>query len=107
MKLNSLMSKNTHLDIKNTQIYGLLATVQAFQIQKLQLLFSRKLRPLFSNFFIIFRNLTEVLKNPNAVELPGRYDGYASCPLFVGKNKLILAEFKYDGVIDETFFNHQ
>ena len=41
-----------------------------------------------------------VRKNPIATELPKKYEGYASCPLFVGKKKLILAEFKYDGVID-------
>jgi sulfide:quinone oxidoreductase len=57
--------------------------------------------------FIIFRNIVEVLINPNAKNLPGKYEGYSSCPLFVGKNELILAEFKYDGVVDETFFNDQ
>jgi len=38
----------------------------------------------------------------NATEtvLPAKYDGYAGCPLFVGKGKLMLAEFKYDGVVD-------
>lgn len=47
------------------------------------------------------------MKNPNATQLTGKYDGYASCPLFVGDKKLILAEFKYDGVVDETFYNDQ
>ncbi len=47
------------------------------------------------------------MNNPNAKSLPGKYEGYASCPLFVGKNELMLAEFKYDGVVDETFFNDQ
>lgn len=41
-----------------------------------------------------------VRKNPTAIELPGKYTGYASCPLFVGRMKLMLAEFKFDGVID-------
>jgi len=31
------------------------------------------------------------------------YDGYASCPIFVGGDKLMLAEFKYGGVPAETF----
>lgn len=29
--------------------------------------------------------------------LPGKYDGYSSCPLVTGYGKLILAEFDYDG----------
>ncbi len=33
----------------------------------------------------------------------GCYNGYASCPLVIGKNKVILAEFGYDGKIMETF----
>ncbi|MDH4122262.1 MAG: NAD(P)/FAD-dependent oxidoreductase [Deltaproteobacteria bacterium] len=33
---------------------------------------------------------------------PG-YDGYASCPLVVTHNKVIMAEFGYDGKIMETF----
>ena len=36
--------------------------------------------------------------NPTAV-----YGGYTSCPLFVGKGKLLLSEFKYGFVLDETF----
>lgn len=32
-----------------------------------------------------------------------KYDGYTSCPLVVSYSKLILAEFKYDGVVKETF----
>lgn len=31
------------------------------------------------------------------------YGGYSSCPLFVGDKKLMLMEFKYDNVPDETF----
>lgn len=38
--------------------------------------------------------------------LPKRYEGYTSCPIFTGDNKLILAEFKYDGVVDETFYKY-
>jgi hypothetical protein len=38
-------------------------------------------------------------------ELPASYDGYAACPIYVGGNKLILAEFLYDGVTDETFWS--
>lgn len=35
--------------------------------------------------------------------LSAKYDGYTSCPLIVGYNQLVLAEFKYDGVVSETF----
>ncbi|CAI4213471.1 unnamed protein product [Parascedosporium putredinis] len=31
------------------------------------------------------------------------YDGYASCPLITGHNELMLCEFKYGGVPQETF----
>lgn len=48
-----------------------------------------------------------VRRQPTAEKLPNSYSGYASCPLFVGKGKLMLAEFKYDSVVDETFFNDQ
>lgn len=32
-----------------------------------------------------------------------QYDGYTSCPLLTGENKVLLAEFKYGGVPKETF----
>jgi hypothetical protein len=35
------------------------------------------------------------------------YDGYSSCPIFIGNKKLLLAEFKYDNKLAETFFNDQ
>ena len=31
------------------------------------------------------------------------YDGYTSCPLLLGYNTLMLAEFKYGNVPKETF----
>jgi len=31
------------------------------------------------------------------------YWGYTSCPIFTGKGQLLLAEFKYDTQLDETF----
>ncbi|KIK80173.1 hypothetical protein PAXRUDRAFT_831853 [Paxillus rubicundulus Ve08.2h10] len=36
-------------------------------------------------------------------QLDAVYDGYASCPLLTGHNELMLCEFKYGGVPDETF----
>jgi NADPH-dependent 2,4-dienoyl-CoA reductase/sulfur reductase-like enzyme len=49
---------------------------------------------------ILVHNLTQVAegKEPNA-----KYNGYASCPLIVGKDRVILAEFGYGGKIMETF----
>jgi len=35
--------------------------------------------------------------------LTASYDGYASCPLVTGFGKLVLAEFDYDGVAQESF----
>jgi NADPH-dependent 2,4-dienoyl-CoA reductase/sulfur reductase-like enzyme len=37
----------------------------------------------------------------------GRYNGYSSCPLYTGNDKLMLIEFKYEGVADETFLSTQ
>lgn len=52
---------------------------------------------------VLARNLLTVWrdgeKNPNFL----KYNGYTSCPLFVGNNKVLLAEFKYNGELDETF----
>jgi NADPH-dependent 2,4-dienoyl-CoA reductase/sulfur reductase-like enzyme len=36
-------------------------------------------------------------------QLNGSYNGYASCPLILGRNKVMLAEFGYDGKLMETF----
>jgi sulfide:quinone oxidoreductase len=43
---------------------------------------------------ILVHNLCRTMKGeePNA-----KYNGYASCPLIVSKNRVILAEFGYDG----------
>lgn len=36
-------------------------------------------------------------------KLEAAYSGYASCPLLTGHDELMLCEFKYGGVPDETF----
>jgi hypothetical protein len=41
-------------------------------------------------------------KDPNQ-----HYDGYAGCPILVGGKKVMLAEFKYDHELAQTFFNDQ
>jgi sulfide:quinone oxidoreductase len=35
--------------------------------------------------------------------LDGKYSGYASCPLIVARDRIILAEFGYGGILMETF----
>jgi eukaryotic sulfide quinone oxidoreductase len=58
---------------------------------------------------VLVHNLLTLIKSEAAgktaaeTELKGHYTGYASCPLMVSKNKVILAEFGYDGKIMETF----
>mmetsp|Transcript_64411 Transcript_64411/g.126723 ORF Transcript_64411/g.126723 Transcript_64411/m.126723 type:complete len:465 (+) Transcript_64411:10-1404(+) len=51
---------------------------------------------------VVVHNLIQHSKDSDA-KLTGQYNGYASCPLVIGKNKVILAEFGYDGKIMETF----
>ena len=36
-------------------------------------------------------------------KLSAKYDGYTSCPIPISKQELLLAEFKYDGQLAETF----
>lgn len=36
------------------------------------------------------------MENSNIKELPGYYNGYTGCPIFVGGKKAILVEFKYN-----------
>ena len=49
---------------------------------------------------VVVHNLQQLIKNE---PLNGVYNGYASCPLVVGKDRVILAEFGYGGKIMETF----
>jgi NADPH-dependent 2,4-dienoyl-CoA reductase/sulfur reductase-like enzyme len=49
---------------------------------------------------VLVSNLVHQMKGE---ELTAKYNGYTSCPIFVGNGKLVLAEFLYGGVVDETF----
>lgn len=49
-----------------------------------------------------FVDLRNVLDKGN---IDSSYDGYTSCPLIVGKNELILAEFAYDLKVKEVRFS--
>jgi len=40
-------------------------------------------------------------------KLNAAYTGYNSCPLFVGDKKLMMIEFKYDNLPNETFYSGQ
>lgn len=53
---------------------------------------------------VLTHNLIQVLENKQPT---GKYQGYTSCPIFVGNNKLMLCEFKYAGEVDETFSSKQ
>ncbi|KAF2848291.1 sulfide-quinone oxidoreductase-like protein [Plenodomus tracheiphilus IPT5] len=47
--------------------------------------------------------VSNVLSAIEGKEPVASYDGYTSCPLLTGENKVMLAEFKYGGVPKETF----
>ncbi|MEK3892633.1 FAD/NAD(P)-binding oxidoreductase [Bacillus sp. FSL W7-1354] len=49
---------------------------------------------------VVVRNLLSLIKGSS---LDAKYDGYTSCPLVTGYNKLVLAEFDYHKVPQETF----
>lgn len=49
---------------------------------------------------VVVYNLERAMERTN---LDGKYNGYASCPLIIARNKVILAEFGYGGKIMETF----
>lgn len=47
--------------------------------------------------------VSNLLAATQGKQLEAAYDGYTSCPLLTGENKVLLAEFKYGGVPKETF----
>ncbi|MEK5098382.1 FAD/NAD(P)-binding oxidoreductase [Bacillus sp. FSL W8-0848] len=49
---------------------------------------------------VLVQNLMSLIKGSS---LDARYDGYTSCPLVTGYNKLVLAEFDYHKEPQETF----
>jgi len=52
---------------------------------------------------VLVHNLIKVWKEDASREALAGYFGYTSCPIFTGNNKLLLAEFKYNCELDETF----
>ncbi|KAL4983796.1 hypothetical protein BDW68DRAFT_168161 [Aspergillus falconensis] len=61
---------------------------------------SKTMAAITSQAPVLVRNMLQSMegKQPDAV-----YDGYTSCPLVTEYGKVLLAEFKYGGEIDETF----
>ena len=49
---------------------------------------------------VLVQNLLSYM---NGEKMNASYNGYSSCPLITGKGKLILAEFDYDNIPQETF----
>ncbi|MGE8203299.1 FAD/NAD(P)-binding oxidoreductase [Heyndrickxia sp. NPDC080065] len=49
---------------------------------------------------VVAENLLAIMNNR---EMKAKYDGYTSCPLVTGYNKLVLAEFDYDKNPRESF----
>lgn len=49
---------------------------------------------------VLVQNLLSLL---HGTKMTGAYNGYSSCPLITGRRKLILAEFDYDNIPQETF----
>lgn len=49
---------------------------------------------------VLVKNLLHAMKHE---EVDAKYYGYTSCPLLTSYGKVMLAEFKYDAVPDETF----
>ena len=58
----------------------------------------------FSQAPVVTHNLMQL---NNQKSMNATYNGYNSCPLFVGDNKLMLMEFKYDNIPHETFSKNQ
>lgn len=49
---------------------------------------------------VLVSNLLSLIEG---AEMKASYDGYSSCPIITGYNKLVLAEFDYDNMPLETF----
>lgn len=58
----------------------------------------------FSQAPILVNNIIRQMDKKN---LNGHYNGYQSCPIFVGDKKLMMIEFKYENQPNETFYSRQ
>jgi len=70
---------------------------------------SKTAAAVFSQTPVVIENIKRSIET-SKTKIPrsgSNYDGYASCPIFVGDKKLMLCEFKYGGVPAETFSVNQ
>lgn len=65
---------------------------------------SKTAAAIFSQAPVVVHNINKLAETK---DINAKYNGYASCPLFVGDGKLMLAEFKYGGKPCETFTTRQ
>ncbi|EGR33907.1 pyridine nucleotide-disulfide, putative [Ichthyophthirius multifiliis] len=68
---------------------------------------SKTMAAIFSQTPVVVDNLYHVLSGKGDQQLPSNYDGYTCCPIFVGNGKLMLIEYKYGYIANETFMAHQ
>ena len=54
----------------------------------------------FSQSPVVVHNIQRALEKQS---INAKYHGYSSCPLYTGDKKLMLMEFKYGGIPDESF----
>jgi sulfide:quinone oxidoreductase len=65
---------------------------------------SKTAATIFAQAPVVVHNITQLVESK---ETNAKYNGYGSCPLFVGDGKLMLAEFKYGQKPCETFSTKQ
>jgi len=65
---------------------------------------SKTAAAIFSQTPFVVQN---ILKELGEVDRQASYDGYASCPVFVGDKKLLLCEFKYGRETQTSFYKDQ
>lgn len=65
---------------------------------------SKTAAAIYSQTPVVVNNILNAMgEAPNVAS----YDGYAACPVFVGDNKLLMAEFKYGRVTDTSIYADQ
>ena len=65
---------------------------------------SKTAAAVFSQAPVVVNNLVQLHQGN---ELNANYEGYTSCPLYTGDGKLMLMEFKYGNIPEESFYNNQ
>lgn len=68
---------------------------------------SKTAAAIFDQTPVLVHNLLNSWRGSGIASNNVGYFGYTSCPIFTGKNQLLLAEFKYDLELDETFGSFQ